>query len=116
MVDDDIFLPLPPASFRRKRDGFRPMTEAEAVRWIASYNAWVTIWNKHEGSRDLPLSPPWPEADLVVFLSSLAVLAFAPKDGPYRLGMMRLRRWKHYEPGWSICRQTADAERVVWAG
>jgi hypothetical protein len=42
------------------------MTMADAERWIASYNSWVEIWNRHERSRDLPLSPEWLEADYLM--------------------------------------------------
>jgi hypothetical protein len=62
---------------------FQPMTVADARRWIASYNAWVEVWNKHELSHDLPLSPEWAEAASVGHFGPLprSCLMFHPRGG-----------------------------------
>jgi hypothetical protein len=96
----------------------QPMSLDDAKRWIDSYNRWVEVWNKHETSKDLPLSPEWPEADKVASgmgAIPASVLAFHPKNG-ITIGLIRLRKWRSYHNGWSLCRNQADATNIIWAG
>ena len=111
---DDAQIALPPPYPKWK---FRPMRRREAEAWLERYNAWVDVWNRHETDLALPLSPDWPEA-VSVFAPGLpeSALVFRPRDGQAGLGVIRLKNWRPYAPGWSFCRMPASAERIVWAG
>jgi hypothetical protein len=107
----DAAAPLPP-----RRSGWRwlPMTWGEVEHWIESHAAWVECWKRHELSRDLPLSPQWPEA-VCTFSLPRSALAFRPR-GDERIGVIRVGGWHAYYPGWSFCRNAAQFENVLWAG
>ncbi|MDE2067151.1 MAG: hypothetical protein KGK01_00085 [Bradyrhizobium sp.] len=97
------------------------MSLDDVTFWIDSYNRWVEVWNRHETSKDLPLNPEWPEADKVANIGYIptSVLAFIPKGAPRLsgpLGFIRIKGWKSYYDGWSLCRNQADASNIIWAG
>jgi hypothetical protein len=109
--------PPPPARYQAE-----PMTVADAKHWIASYNAWVEVWNRHERDRDLPLSPEWSDAYLLGGAIPASVLAFKPRTGQSHehlllngWGFIRLRKWRPFHRGWSYCRTQADPANIVWA-
>lgn len=115
VVGDQIV--LPPKSFWRKGHGFDPMPCAEAAQWIDSYNAWAEVWNKHERSLDLQLSPPWPEAEYVWIAGTRNTMGFIPRTGRQRrMGVIHFTRWSPFAGGWSFCRAPASAEKITWAG
>lgn len=106
--------PMPPRSLPGT---YEPMTLAEAEGWIESHARWVEKWNRHERSRDLPLSPEWIEAE------SVALFAPWPQScigfrvaGTGRLGIMRFRGFRVFHDGWSFCRNAGSLDRLVWAG
>jgi hypothetical protein len=96
------------------------MTPAEVEEWVASYNDWVALWNRHETSADLPLSPKWKAADWEygpLFSSALpeSCLVFVTNDD-HRVGAIRVVGWQpHYANG-SFCRNPVTLDRVTWAG
>jgi hypothetical protein len=110
----ETHLPLPPKSQWGHGRSYVPMTRAEAEYWIASHNAWVEVWNRHERSHDLPLSPDWPEATTIGPIPK-SVLAFTPR-GQSRTGYIRMRSYQCWEEGWSYCRRPANAANIIWAG
>ena len=96
------FAPIPPASSRCDS----PMTMEDVEFWIDSYNRWVELWNKHETSKDLPLSPEWPEAyNVASGIGDIpkSALAFVPgrKIGG-KMGIIRLGKWQAFHRGWSF--------------
>jgi hypothetical protein len=107
-------LPMPPRNRYRLS---KPMLVTEARYWIASYNAWVAIWNRHERDTNLELAPPWAEAWFVsfVFCGGRSVLGFKVRTSGH-LGLIRLRGWSAFERGSSMCRQPAAIDQVAWAG
>jgi hypothetical protein len=106
-------LPLPPRCHWYKGRTFEPMSRAEAERWIASHNAWVETWNRHERDRGLPLSPDWSEAHRTQW-QERSVLAFRPRN-ERRTGVIRLRGYQCFARGWSFCRRSAPSD-IIWAG
>jgi len=113
MTRDRASAPLPPLYPRWR---FSPMSWAEVEHWIDSYNSWAEIWNIHERSSDLPLSPPWPGAEFgPTFRLPLSALVFRPR-GDARIGAIRVVGWREFFGGWSYCRTPADVGSVAWAG
>jgi hypothetical protein len=111
--------PMPPKSF--KRSGLctiHPMSLSDAEYWVASYDKWVDLWNKHERSRDLPLSPDWPEADTTAAaMFGRGVLMFSPRTcvWPGEKAVIKAD-FSIYHKGWSFCRNHLPIERIKWAG
>jgi hypothetical protein len=102
-------LPLPTTNSKLTR-GLSTMTRAEAEHWIASYNAWVGLWNEHERSRDLPLGPEWAEASFLGGAIPKSVLAFSLGD---RWGLIRMSSFRAWKNGY---RGRADVTKIAWAG
>lgn len=107
-------IPRPPRKFKGY---YIPMTWAEAERWIASYNTWVEVWNRHETYRTLPIGPEWAEGRTVANLGVYpqSCLAFIDRATDRRC-LMRFRKFRPYHPGWSTLRNPADIDNLVWAG
>jgi hypothetical protein len=94
------------------------MSRSDAEYWLASYNAWAELWNRHERDRSLPLSPDWAEAENIgVIGCSLprSALVFRVR-ATQRMGAIRVRGWSPFFPSWSFCRNAADPACIVWAG
>jgi hypothetical protein len=111
-------LPLPSKYFSAKLHpgpAFTPMSRREAEFWLASYNAWIAVWNRHERSKNLPLSPPWPEA-VIGDSPSRGVVVFMPHDCRGKVGHVMLPGYWNFEKGWSFCRVPADPSKIRWAG
>ena len=56
MSEEYKILPLPPKYVTGANNPLiRPMSEKAARAWLASYDAWVALWNRHERDQALPL-------------------------------------------------------------
>lgn len=110
--DADAMAPLPPPRNKRR---FEPMLMADVEHWVSSYNAWVDVWNKRERSRDLELSPAWPDAMFIGGDVPRSALLFEVR-ATGRQAMMRFRGYWHFEGGWSFCRCPASVGNLIWAG
>lgn len=105
------YMPTPPPSVAKKLRA-EPMTVREADYWIGSYNAWVALWNKHERSTDLPLSPEWDEA---VYCYKPYVLTFEIRKTGRVAFFKPIRQWSPWGEGWSFCREPIVKDQIVWA-
>lgn len=93
--------------------------EADIV--VASYNEWVTLWNKHERNRRLELSPPWEFAANPWWVSGPRSGFMFRINGHRRWGIMRIAGWSAWMPSrhaldGRFLRQKIDFNKIVWAG
>jgi hypothetical protein len=96
---------------KRKGGAWKPVPWHDLARHIASYNAWVRLWNAHENDWSLPTSPDWWDGETVY--SGGHVLKLRLHSG---IDVeVKLRRWGHYHGGLSHCRNEAPMASVVWA-
>jgi hypothetical protein len=103
----------PSASNRRGGSVVTAMSPGALAAWLDSYDAWVALWNEHEQSKSLPLSPEWGDATVVPNTGAPMVeLRFIPRpwvgfDCHHGVIRMNPRGWKPYAEGWSFCRTPA---------
>ncbi len=114
------YAPCLPNKIMRRWPLAVPMTPDEVQKWVASYNDWAALWNRHETSADLPLSPEWVAAHweyTPLFSSALpnSCLVFVT-NSDHRVGAVRVAGWQPYHDGWSHCRHPVAVKKVVWAG
>ncbi|GLQ11451.1 hypothetical protein GCM10007913_33830 [Devosia yakushimensis] len=104
---DGAFAPTPARLSRR----WTRVDWVDLTQLLASYNAWVRLWNVHETSIDLPLSPEWWDGKIPASVGSILELVL--NDG--RIVEVKLRGWFHFYDGMSFCRNEARVTDVMWA-
>lgn len=119
---DAAVLPFPPKVVRRAQYRVEPMTRDCALAWIASYNAFVRLWNRMEADRKSPL----PDADLWTAAEGLwwwsmprSCLTFIPREEWAGEGVtiaIRIRGFHKFHPGWSFLKNEADPAAIMWGG
>ena len=91
------------------------MARADIERVLGAFNRWVEMWNRHEASRDLPLSPKSDEGTYCWVMTSKSVLYW--RD--FITGtdcVMRVKGWQNFTKQPSpFQKQTADPADVIWA-
>lgn len=108
-------MPTPPESVHPW--GFDAMTVGECRRIVASYNAWVEVWNRAErGDCSIPLSPSWSYGEIVMWPSGPVSALMFLSHCNQRWGVMRVAGWNRWADGMSCCRSPIEFQRVTWAG
>lgn len=105
------YAPPPPFS----EPGLVPVTWSVLANRIASYNAYVRLWNAQETDLHLPTSPQWWDGEEIFDAEHLNHLVLARPSDPKEI-IISLRAWHRYYPGWSHCRHEVHIEQIEWAG
>lgn len=105
--------PAPPANTRSKRK-LEPITWLELAPLLASYNAFVRLWNVHERDDELMLSPTWWDGSTPGHIHPNR-LVICRNDGS-RVEVQLDLTWSPYFPGLSGLKNEVPFDRIEWAG
>ena len=110
-----VWLSKPPKQSGWSR--IQPMTRRAALAWLASYDVWVEKWNRHEADPTLKHSPEWPDADFIFGGWPRSSVAFVPIGvTPEQAGVIRMRDFHPFHPGWSFKRHLSRPDDILWGG
>ena len=112
-VPGSTFLPRPPRNAVRLGREVFSMSEQAARAWLASYDEWVDLWNKHERDINLPLSPEWEDAEKISQFRIRSALLFRAREKEV-YGFIRMEGFRDFGNELSCLRKKSKPDVIVW--